>query len=666
LITGADNCEFIGTAELLSPAPFSIDSEVINTCFADSTGSISVEVSGGTGNLDFNWSGPNGFTSNTSDIAELLPGDYELIYSDQNSCTDTATFEIIENPEIQLSADTTSILCFGDSTGQIDLSRSGGTPPYSYAWNGPNGFTSSLEDIDNLIAGTYQVEVSDSVGCSITENYEIVEPDSIEVTQDVVSAGCSPDSPGEIALFVEGGTDPYGVSWTGPDGFTSTEFTISDLAPGSYVYSVFDDNSCSVVDSIEIDSVAPLQIDLVKFDISCNGATDGSVMLNVSGGSSPYTFNWSGPDGFQSEESEITQLSAGEYTLVVSDASGCNETITTEIIAPEPLVITTGEVMDATCQTLADGTITTSISGGTEPYDISWSGPDGFTADSTFIDQILPGQYIISATDSNNCSSTDTVTVDFVLEITASAGSDLNICANELPLEITGEGLNASNFLWLNLDGDTLSTDTTLEINNTTGNYEFILLAGNGFCSISDTVEVEVLETPEANAGPDLEVFAEAPFTLGGSPTSPTGVDYSWTPNPTGSLDTTLANPSGFLVETTQFTVEVTDQNGCVGTDTVLVEVLPEVQVTSGFTPNNDGINDTWIIDNMELFPNNVVNIFNRWGEAVYQANGYNSGNAWDGTYEGEPLPVGTYYYTIELNDEKFPEPLTGPITINR
>jgi gliding motility-associated-like protein len=77
-------------------------------------------------------------------------------------------------------------------------------------------------------------------------------------------------------------------------------------------------------------------------------------------------------------------------------------------------------------------------------------------------------------------------------------------------------------------------------------------------------------------------------------------------------------------------------------------------------------VNDTWIIDNMELFPNNVVSVFNRWGALLYQASRYNAGNAWDGTFESKPVPIGTYYYTIELNDPRFPEPFTGPITIYR
>jgi len=254
-----------------------------------------------------------------------------------------------------------------------------------------------------------------------------------------------------------------------------------------------------------------------------------------------------------------------------------------------------------------------------------------------------------------------------MIEVVADAGEDLLVCSSDLPFTYTANQGDDLDVLWFNLDGDTLSTNDSLLLQSLSpGDYQFIIEASFGPCAAQDTLNVEILTNPEVDAGPDLEVFAEEFFELGGNPTSATAVSYAWTPNPTLSLDTTLSNPNGFLMETQLFTVFVTDANGCVGLDTVLVEVLPEVQITSGFTPNGDGVNDRWIIDNMELFPNNVVHIFNRWGTSIYKAKSYNMANAWDGTYEGDPVPVGTYYYAIELNDPRFPDPITGPITINR
>jgi gliding motility-associated-like protein len=222
------------------------------------------------------------------------------------------------------------------------------------------------------------------------------------------------------------------------------------------------------------------------------------------------------------------------------------------------------------------------------------------------------------------------------------------------------------DFYWT-FNGDTLSSVQGVVVDDSfEGSFELVLIGSNGACSETDTVNVEILESPDADAGEDLRVFVEEVFTLGGSPTSTDGTSYLWMPNPLSVFDSSSANPSGYLLVSEEFTVTVTDINGCQSTDTIFVEVLPDIDVTSGFTPNGDGVNDRWIIENIELFPSMVVHVYNRWGAEVFESQGYNANIAWDGTYDGSVLPSGTYYYTIELNDSRFPDPLTGPITLHR
>ena len=109
----------------------------------------------------------------------------------------------------------------------------------------------------------------------------------------------------------------------------------------------------------------------------------------------------------------------------------------------------------------------------------------------------------------------------------------------------------------------------------------------------------------------------------------------------------------------------VTDSNGCFNQDSIYVELIPEINYSSGFSPNDDGINESWKINQIEQFPNCIVEIYNRWGAKLFTSDpGYTT--PWDGKYKNSLLPVGTYYYIIELNDIKFPEPITGPITIIR
>jgi len=670
-ITGNDACSYTGQVEITSPEPIVVVSEITNSCFALNSGAISIAISGGSPDYNINWTGPSGFTSTEEVLSNLDPGIYNLEIVDQNVCAYNDQFEIFENSEISVSESITNVVCFGESSGEIALNITGGEAPLSTVWSGPNGFNSDQNLIDNLIAGIYSVSITDAAGCSFQNTYEVSQPDSLEVLENVVSAGCiSPGSLGEIELQVSGGVEPYSVSWTGPDGFTSDQLLITDLEAGTYEYTLTDDVGCSVVNSLEIQSTIPIEIIATSQDISCNGSTDGSISVSISGGSGPYALEWSGPDGFTSILSDLEGLAPGQYELLVTDDVGCSANETVEITEPDVLEISLTDLVDATCNTSEDGSIIIELTGGTEPYEYNWTGPNGFESSDESLVFIREGEYNLDVIDSRGCEASSSYTVGFNFIFNAITDTDQEICFSDLPStfigSVDGNLGDQASFEWTLLAGDQVSDDSLLTVNEQPGDYEFVFTASSGACADSDTLAIEILEGPDADAGNDLEVFAEENFTLGGNPTSNNGVSFAWTPNPTLSFDTTLANPAGFLLETTEFVVLVTDANGCLNSDTVLVEVLPDVSVSSGFTPNGDGVNDFWVIDNMELFPNNVVQIFNRWGEVLYEANGYNMSTAWDGKYQNKDVPVGTYYYTIELNDQRFPDPITGPITINR
>jgi gliding motility-associated-like protein len=155
-----------------------------------------------------------------------------------------------------------------------------------------------------------------------------------------------------------------------------------------------------------------------------------------------------------------------------------------------------------------------------------------------------------------------------------------------------------------------------------------------------------------------------ASVTLGGNPTSSTsGVSYAWTP--ATALDNPVSpNPVSTPAGTVTYTVKVTTPQGCSVSDSVLITVLPGIQIPDGITPNGDGKNDEWIISGIQLFPDCQVEVFNRWGESLFQSHGYK--DRWNGTYKGKPLPVGTYYYVIDLKDPLYPNAFTGPLTIVR
>jgi gliding motility-associated-like protein len=184
-------------------------------------------------------------------------------------------------------------------------------------------------------------------------------------------------------------------------------------------------------------------------------------------------------------------------------------------------------------------------------------------------------------------------------------------------------------------------------------------------CIFYDTINVTTLNQVLADAGPDLTTTPLLTEVIGGTPTADMGSTIIWSPS-TYLSDSTVSNPSVIQPnEDITYVVTVIDTNGCVNSDTVYVEVIPTLVIPDGISPNGDGKNDTWMLLFKDDFPNMEVSVYNRWGELLFYDNtGYKT--PWDGKYNGEELPVGTYYYVIDLHNEFYPDPYTGPLTIMR
>ncbi|MGB6035630.1 MAG: gliding motility-associated C-terminal domain-containing protein, partial [Cryomorphaceae bacterium] len=665
-VSGANGCVFTQALEVTSPEALVVTATGVNTCFGLNSGQLEIEISGGEAPYMVSWNGPNSFTSTELVIIDLAPGEYILLVVDNAGCDFTQVYSISESPEIITEISAQDVACFGEMNGSIDLTVTGGVAPFTFEWLGPDGFASSDEDLNGLTIGEYTLSITDVDGCVAQDTVVISEPDELIVVEEVTASGCldEPNS-GAISLFPEGGQIGYLVEWTGPNGFASTLFDISNLEPGTYDYTVTDQAGCFVNDSIEIADVEPLTADVNTVDPGCFGESTGVIETLIGGGLEPYQISWTGPNGFTASNDTIDNLMSGEYNVTVLDEGGCELSEAVLLSDPEAVSIQLNSAA-ATCANVADGTIAALVTGGTADYSFAWTGPNGFESNQEAINSLDAGEYILIVTDGNDCEQTDTTNVDVLFDLDVNAGPDTALCPSALPVILNGELAGGDEYYWT-VEGDTLSTNAQITIDDTfEGIIDLVLIGSNGACSETDTITVEIFESPEVDAGEDLRVFIEEVFTLGGDPTSPDEVTYLWMPNPMSLFDSTTANPSGFLLESEDFIVTVTDLNGCRASDTVFVEVLPDLEVTSGFTPNGDGVNDTWIIDNIELFPLMVVHVFNRWGAEVFESQGYNANIAWDGTFEGSALPSGTYYFTIELNDPRFPDPITGPITLHR
>ena len=241
----------------------------------------------------------------------------------------------------------------------------------------------------------------------------------------------------------------------------------------------------------------------------------------------------------------------------------------------------------------------------------------------------------------------------------AFAGNDTIVCAGTF-VTLNGSTLgNVTGVEWFQLPGMTsLGVSNSVVVSSATAQDICYVFEAFGVCNGFDTVCVTYNPQPIANAGIDITIIEGHSTQLNATG----GGTYIWSPS-TGLNDTTISNPIATPLVTTTYYVTVTSDEGCTSIDSIIVTVIPTIHFPDGITPNGDGKNDTWVIDYINEYPNHVVEIYNRWGELLYRSTNYQ--NDWDGTYNGENLPVGTYYYVIELNDDKT-KPFTGPITVLR
>ena len=279
----------------------------------------------------------------------------------------------------------------------------------------------------------------------------------------------------------------------------------------------------------------------------------------------------------------------------------------------------------------------------------------------TSVTNLLPGTYIVDITDSTNCSLIDKITVMADTTVIANPGNNSSICAGLSDTLNGSASINAKTYAWYTLPSVALIGTTSIIPVAPSTTTQYMLVAIDSICTDTAIVMVTVNPLPSINTGSAQSILLYSSATLGGNPTSAAGSTYVWQPG-AGMSDSTSANPVVTPTVTTIYTITVTSPFGCVSEDTVSINVLPKFIPASGFTPNGDGINDYWALD-VSKFPNVTVEVFNRWGERLYHSDGYKI--PWDGTYNHEPLPVGTYYYVINLNDPRFPKCVYRPSNYN-
>jgi len=473
------------------------------------------------------------------------------------------------------------VTCATENNGQLILIPVGGQSPYTYTWQDELGNELGEESIIvNLKAGNYTATVTDANGCQIFANQTLERPDDAPVIIPSLSnfngnsVSCAGATDGQIEVEISGGQAPYTFEW---DNQLDNSNMLSGLGAGTYNLTVTDASGCRSNSVIILTEPTPLTFNVIeKNDISCAGDEDGSISVDPKGGISPYDLSWS--NGIMREET-ISELSAGNYTLTITDANECEKD--TSILIEEPAALTAEitVVNNIPCGDNEFGELNVLATGGVLPYSITWE-DDQFGNTANFQN---PGTYMVTITDVNDCTISTEATL-----------------TQELPPLIT-----------------LLPTEVVLQDNIAKEiDYE---------TDISSELSWRVLST--------INIDTSIPT-------------YSAEASNLTALNLTFAilekrAPGWILLEV------VPQKNGCIGeAEQISIRVNPgssPVFVTEVFSPNNDGVNDEWeiLLPTSESPDNYSVSVYSRNGQKVFDANSLSA--AW----EGNGCPDGTYYYII-------------------
>ena len=680
------------------------------SCNGGSDGAINITIMGGISPFSYLWDDSTQFRDRTG----LAAGTYTITITDAVGTTFVDTYVINEAPPIILSNVELTPETGTGCNGGINITVSGGTPPYQYNWS--NGATS--QDITDVCKGKYSVEVIDANGCILqSAEYEVL-PAALQLASvDPTNVGCNGGSDGEVCISTFGGCEPYSFELSAGGMQTSLDGTacFTDLPAGNHTVTVTDVFGGTLTIPFTISEPTPIVVDVTVNDNSDPTGTNcnGSIQIDVSGGTQPYTFQWN--NGMTSEDISGLCGDLSPYSVTIIDANGCVQVVRDIILRTISFT-----VQDVSCFDECDGSIEIAIVGGLSPFTYAWS--DG--SDERLRVNLCAGDYEVSIVNGQGqMIAISTISVNgpsAPLEITAASQVNPLGTNNDGSIDITVQGgWGGYTYLWTGPNGfSSMVQDPQLLVE---GQYSVLVTDANG-CQITGSyilVGERILDNAAINDvdcnGDDTGSIILSPsggltpytFTwstgdndpaIGGlfagtytcTITDPSGLItineyvvgepsalsatfntpgngsatvivsggtppylYTWNTDDQNMTESVSGQPEGF------YTVLIIDDNGCRLTAEVEIEDdLPGFcdRVRNIITPNDDGNNDNFVIDcDSNVTP--MLQIFDRWGRLVFQSENYQ--NDWQGQDSGgNTLPEGGYFYVLEYAD-----PITNELT---
>ncbi|AMR32840.1 hypothetical protein A0256_16145 [Mucilaginibacter sp. PAMC 26640] len=644
---------------------------------------------------------------------KFIPGDYSITATVLNPNSDVCgvttdidfDFNIADYPEPKFTFEGN---CPGDTTYFNDVSDAKGDEVKTWLWDFGDGQTSSLQNPKHIFAdkGTYNVilTATNLNGCSsISPPLKVLISDRPIAAFDISSPNCV----GGDVLFTDRSTSATSkiVKWVWDFGDKTTE-THADNKPFTHLYkntgrdtvrlTLWDDKGCSSAAYFKILNITPLpQVDFTLPDACVNDLvefTDKSIIAD--GSEADFTYRWNFGDDMANSIHPNTGIGKttnhqyahfGVYTvtLTVTSAAGCSSTRSQQftVNGAQPAAKFTTQDKDKLC---SSNPVTfkeaSTVNFGRITKFVWYYDYDGDRADvATFDKDVLPANRIyLHSYPVFNAPATKTYKVHMeaysgescvdiaedVITINANPVVNLpqvgRVCQDAKPFLVIPETngfIGTGVFTGSGISPAGLFTPASAGTGVVTITY---LFTGQNGCDYTTSTSITVNPVPTVDAGGNTGLLEGGIVKL---PANAKGksLSYKWTPA-TGLDHDDVLKPICSATDDITYKLTVTSEDGCTAADEISVKVLKKLTIINTFTPNGDGVNDTWTIKYLETYPGNKVNIYNRYGEKVYSSVGY--GNPWDGTYKGSNLPVGTYYYIIDPGNGV--KVVSGSVTIIR
>ena len=734
-----NGCTLTGSVELLMTLRIS-NFIIVDACAGEDNGSVTVTVDGGVSPYNYLWS--TGTSTGPSVINEGA-GTVTVTVTDSNSESLTAEFEIGESPQMVIDYELVPVTGNAANTnGSISLMMSGGTQPLSYQWD--NGETTA--EITNLATGTYCVTITDSNfdnNCAVDTCFEVFYSDPLGPPQiTTVNTSCSYTEDGAVTIEIPGGVAPFTITLSATGmadivmGPTTDNIIVQNgLAPGNYNVAIVDNLGQTQDTNITVEAPTAMAYSYDDYQNALIGTCDGTIDLNVTGGTPGYTVTWDNGGGSGMQPSGL----CGDtwYTPTITDANGCEIQETIDAIYISNFGVEVVDITDTDCPEDENGAVNISVLGGDPNYQFIWQNSQGQTISMVEdINDLPAGTYTLMVIEGSGRQVTETIEINTNSNLAASAAVMSNFngfnvsCADSSNgiLQATATGSTGYAYEWIRVSDNALvGTEATIT-NAAAGDYELIVI-DELMCTT--TAEVSVSAPPALEIQANVKDVTCADRTDGAIQAAASGgvqtlsYTYTWDNGVFGNQQFNIAEGSYGLTVTdfnnctaesvfvvaapdpititfesepategcngsllaqvnggtepyqynwinidgvsgaealdlcptinsnSEYLLQIIDANDCLSS-IIPAEVgdnrFPCLDERVVITPDGNGTNDEFIIFCVNDYPENHLEIYNRWGVAVFVGDNYD--NTWAGTdADGNPLPEGPYYYILEYVD---------------